>query len=226
MKILLVEDDKTLSSTIKETLESQTFAVDLVSTIDAAQFQIEEFTKEYDCIVLDINLPDGNGFDLCKDIRNKKITTPIIMMTARDTLEEKIKGLNIGADDYITKPFSIQELIARIKSIIRRSSKEPLPIITVGRLEVNPQTMRVLNNKKPINLSSREFSVLEILARHSDEVVTRSMLMEHVWGSDFESFSNVIDVYIKNLRKKIDAGQQNKLLHTIRGSGYSLSNKR
>ena len=149
MKILLVEDDKTLSSTIKETLESQTFAVDLVSTIDAAQFQIEEFTKEYDCIVLDINLPDGNGFDLCKDIRNKKITTPIIMMTARDTLEEKIKGLNIGADDYITKPFSIQELIARIKSIIRRSSKEPLPIITVGRLEVNPQTMRVLNNKKP-----------------------------------------------------------------------------
>ena len=226
MKILLVEDDKTLSSTIKETLESQTFAVDLVSTIDAAQFQIEEFTKEYDCIVLDINLPDGNGFDLCKDIRNKKITTPIIMMTARDTLEEKIKGLNIGADDYITKPFSIQELIARIKSIIRRSSKEPLPIITVGRLEVNPQTMRVLNNKKPINLSSREFSVLEILARHSDEVVTRSMLMEHVWGSDFESFSNVIDVYIKNLRKKIDAGQQNKLLNTIRGSGYSLSNKR
>lgn len=226
MKILLLEDDRNLANNIKKTFQKDGFAIDVFYLLKEAEFQIEEFHSEYDCIVLDINLPDGNGFKLCESIRKNKISVPVIMMTARDTVEEKIKGLNIGADDYITKPFSIAELIARVRATIRRNSKEPLPTLEIGNLKINPQTQRVFKKDKEIELSAREFAVLELLARHSDEVVTRTMIMEHVWGSDFESFSNVIDVYIKNLRKKIDHGYKKKLIHTIRGSGYSLSNKR
>lgn len=226
MKILLVEDDQLLAHNLRKQLKKSSFAVDLASNLEEATFQAVEFHQEYDCLVLDINLPDGSGFDLCQRLRKKKITTPIIMMTARDTIPDKIKGLNLGADDYLTKPVDFTELLARIQAVIRRNSKDTLPVMQIGNLTLNPQTQQVTRDSRVINLSAKEFAVLEFLARHSDEVVTRTMIMEHVWGSDFETFSNVINVYIKNLRKKVDLKAERKLLHTIRGSGYSLSNKR
>lgn len=224
MKILIVEDDKDLLLNTKTQLEKAGFGVDEATTQETAEYQLD--VNQYDAIVLDINLPDGNGFEICKSIREKQNATPIIIMTARDALTDKLKGLDLGADDYVLKPVDSQELIARVKALIRRSSKTPLPVLKVGDLEIDPQAQRVKRAGQEISLPAKEFSVLEFLARHSDEVVTRTMLMEHVWGSDFETFSNVIDVYIRNLRRKIDGEGQKKLLHTIRGGGYSLSDKR
>lgn len=224
MKILIIEDDLVLLNTTKDQLEKAGFGVDTASSAEDGLFQTE--VNQYDAIVLDINLPDGNGFEICKKLREQHITTPILIMTARDGVDDRVKGLNLGADDYVLKPVDSQELIARVKALIRRNSKTPLPILKVSDLEINPQTQRVERAGKEIILPVKEFAVLELLARHSDEVVTRTMIMEHVWGSDFETFSNVVDVYIKNLRKKIDITGSKKLIHTIRGGGYSLSDKR
>ena len=224
MKVLLVEDDTTLLETTQTQLTKAGFGVDVAKTAEEAYYQLE--VNQYDCIVLDINLPDGSGFEICQKIRRDQNTTPILVMTARDSLSDKVKGLDLGADDYVLKPIDAQELIARVKALIRRNSKNPVPILAVGDLEIDPQTQRVTRAGEEIPLAVKEFAVLEFLARHSDEVVTRSMLMEHVWGSDFESFSNVVDVYIRNLRKKLDTTGRDKLIHTIRGGGYSLSNKR
>ena len=224
MKILLVEDDEQLATHVRKALERESFAVDTSATAEDGLFRATEF--EYDGMVLDVNLPDGNGFDVCKKLRTMHITTPILMLTARDTLSDKILGLDLGADEYVTKPIDSRELLARVRSLIRRNSKEPLPILSIADLTIDPKTRRVCRSTMTIDLPSKEYAVLEFLARHSDEVVTRSMIMEHVWGSDFETFSNVIDVYIRNLRKKIDTEGQKKLIHTIRGGGYVLSDKR
>ncbi len=224
MKVLIIEDDKILADNLKQKLEKSLFTVDEAYVAEDGIYQAQEFT--YDCIILDINLPDRSGFDVCKSLREDKISTPILMMTARDDISDKIKGLDLGADDYITKPVDSGELIARIRALIRRSKNNSSPLLKVGNLTLSPQTRRVKRGGKLLELSSKEFSVLEYLAHHSDEVVTRTTLMEHVWGSDFETLSNVIDVYIKNLRNKIDTKGEKKLIHTIRGSGYSLSDKR
>lgn len=224
MKILIIEDDKDLLLNTRAQLEKAGFGVDVAATKEAAEEQLD--INHYDALVLDINLPDGNGFEICQNIRAQHDPTPIIIMTARDGLSDKLKGLSIGADDYVLKPVDSRELIARVKALIRRSSKMPLPILTVGDLEIDPQAQRVKRAGQDISLPAKEFAVLEFLARHSDEVVTRAMLMEHVWGSDFETFSNVVDVYLRNLRRKIDGPGRKKLLHTIRGGGYSLSDKR
>lgn len=224
MKVLIIEDDKTLANNIKHKLKEVLFAVDIAHVAEDGVFQAQEFS--YDCIILDINLPDKSGFEVCETLREAKIATPILIMTARDDVGDKIKGLDLGADDYVTKPIDSGELIARVRALIRRSKNNPAPLFIIGDLQINPRTRRVKKGGKQIKLSSKEFSVLEYLALHSDEVVTRTMLMEHVWGSDFETLSNVIDVYIKNLRQKIDTKGRKKLLHTIRGSGYSLSSER
>lgn len=224
MKILLIEDDEQLAVHVRKALERESFAVDTATTAEDGLFRATEF--EYDGLILDLNLPDGNGFDVCKKLRTAHITTPILMLTARDALSDKILGLDLGADEYVTKPIDSQELLARVRALIRRNSKEPLPILSIADLTIDPKTRRVRRNTMTIDLPSKEYAVLEFLVRHSDEVVTRSMIMEHVWGSDFETFSNVIDVYIRNLRKKIDTEGQKKLIHTIRGGGYVLSDKR
>lgn len=224
MKILIIEDDRSLLENTQTQFIKLGFGVDAATTAEEGLSFLD--VNEYDSIVLDINLPDGNGFEICEKIRKQENTTPIIIMTARDAVSDKIKGLDLGADDYVLKPVDSQELIARVKALIRRNSKKPLPVLNIGDLEIDTQTRRVVRAGAEIDLPSKEFAVLELLARHSDEVVTRSMLMEHIWGSDFETFSNVVDVYIRNLRKKIDAGSQKKLIHTIRGGGYSLSDKR
>lgn len=224
MKILIIEDDRNLLENTQSQFAKAGFGVDIAATAEEGRILLD--VNEYDSIVLDINLPDGNGFEICEKVREQENTTPIIIMTARDAVSDKIKGLDLGADDYVLKPVDSQELIARVKALIRRNSKKPLPVLTIGDLEIDTQTRRVVRAGTEIDLPSKEFAVLELLVRHSDEVVTRSMLMEHIWGSDFETFSNVVDVYIRNLRKKIDSGSQKKLIHTIRGGGYSLSDKR
>lgn len=224
MKILLIEDDPRLLENTKAQFVKAGFGVDVSATAEDAYRQVS--VNEYDCIVLDINLPDGNGFEICEEIRSEGNVTPIIIMTARDAVSDRIKGLDLGADDYVLKPVDSQELIARVKALIRRSSKNPLPVITIDNLQIDTQAQRVTRAGQEIGFPTKEFAVLELLARHQDEVVTRTMIMEHVWGSDFESFSNVVDVYIRNLRRKIDTAGQKKLLHTIRGGGYSLSAQR
>ncbi len=224
MKILIIEDDQRLLENTQAQFIKAGFGVDIAATAEEGLSLLD--VNEYDSIMLDINLPDGNGFEICERVRKEENTTPIIIMTARDAVSDKIKGLDLGADDYVLKPVDSQELIARVKALIRRNSKKPLPVLTIGDLEIDTQTRRVIRAGEEIELPSKEFAVLELLARHSDEVVTRSMLMEHIWGSDFETFSNVVDVYIRNLRRKVDTEGKKKLIHTIRGGGYSLSDKR
>ena len=220
MKILIVEDDQTLAKNLKEVLIKDGFAVDTANSKENGLIAIE--VNEYDCVVLDINLPDGSGFDLLSQLRQQEDQTPIIIVTARGEVEDKIKGLNLGADDYIPKPIDTYELIARIRAVIRRNSQNALPVITIGDLTVKPAEHTVRIKNQLLDLTAKEFAVLEYLAQHSGQVVTRTMLMEHVWGSDFDTFSNVIDVYIRNLRRKIETHTSQKLIKTIRGKGYVL----
>lgn len=220
MKILIVEDDQTLAKNLKRVLIKDGFAVDTAFSKEDGVAEIE--VNEYDCIVLDINLPDGSGFDLLSQLRNNENQTPVIIVTARGEVEDRIKGLNLGADDYVPKPINSNELIARIRAIIRRNSQSALPVITVGKLIVQPAEHVATVNGHVLDLTAKEFAVLEYLAQHSGQAVTRTMLMEHIWGSDFDTFSNVIDVYIRNLRRKVEKYSQETLIKTIRGKGYVL----
>lgn len=224
MKVLLVEDDVELSKLLSGHLKAAGFAVDVVGSGEDGIFEASEFA--YDCLILDVNLPDIDGFEVLKKLRRQKITTPVLMLTARSGIDDRVAGLNLGADDYVGKPVDSAELIARIKALIRRSGKETLPLLEVGDLVVDPQAHLVKRGKKTIDLNAKEFAVLEYLAYHSNEVVTRTMIMEHVWGSDFETLSNVVDVYIRYLRQKIDTKGNPPLIHTIRGKGYILSDQR
>jgi len=221
MKILIIEDNRILAKNFQQALCKDGFAVD--TTYSKESGLIETEVNEYDCIVLDINLPDGNGFDYLKTVRKIGNQTPVIIVTARGQVEDRIKGLNMGADDYLSKPVDADELIARIRAVIRRNSNRALPIITVGDLIVKPAEHIASIKNNPLDLTAKEFAVLEYLAQHSGQAITRTMLMEHIWGSDFDTFSNVIDVYVRNLRRKFEQYTQSKLIKTIRGKGYILS---
>ena len=220
MKILAIEDDRELATNLKLSLQKEGFVVDTSRSKEDGLTKIE--VNEYDCVVLDINLPDGNGFEILKELRNSKNKTPIIIVTARGLTEDKIKGLNLGADDYLPKPIDSNELIARIRAIIRRATNSALPIIAIGELLVKSAGHFASIGDHKLDLTAKEFSVLEYLALHSGQVVTRTMLMEHIWGSDFETFSNVVDVYIRTLRRKLGVHSETKLIKTIRGKGYIL----
>lgn len=222
MKILIIEDDETLARNLREILISESFAVDVTNTIE--QGKIKSEVNQYDCMVLDINLPDGNGFELLDELRNNEDKTPIIIVTARGNVDDRVKGLNLGADDYVPKPVDSNELIARIRALIRRNSNSALPVIRIGDLMVKPAEHTALVNNNTLDLTAKEFAVLEYLAQHNGQVITRTMLMEHIWGSDFDIFSNVIDVYIRNLRRKLEKHTRSKLIKTIRGKGYVLGN--
>lgn len=220
MKILIVEDDDVLAKNLRQILKKEGFAVDVAVSKERGLIQVE--VNEYDCIVLDINLPDGSGFSLLLNLRKAGNQTPTIIVTAREQVEDKVKGLNLGADDYVSKPVDSNELIARIRAVIRRNSNTALPIITIGELVVEPTAHLASVKNNALDLTAKEFAVLEYLAQHSGQVITRTMLMEHVWGSDFDTFSNVIDVYIRNLRRKMEKHTKSKLIKTIRGKGYIL----
>ncbi len=221
MRILLVEDDRRISRVVKKGLVEEGFAVD--AAFDGEEGEYLAGSENYDLIILDIMLPKIDGLSVCKQLRAKRIKTPILVLTAKTTVEEKAAGLDSGADDYLTKPFSFLELRSRIHALIRRSRQEPSPLLTVEDLVLDPIKHTVTRTGEKIRLTPKEFSILELLMRHKDEVVTRTMIIDHVWDYNFDSMSNVVDVFIAQLRQKIDNGGKPALIHTLHGVGYKVS---
>lgn len=222
MRILVVEDERRLSNIIKKGLVEDGFAVD--QAFDGEEGQYLAKSEQYDLIVLDIMLPKMDGLQLCKELRKQNIKIPILMLTAKSTTEDKVAGLDNGADDYITKPFSFIEFRSRVHALIRRSQKDSSPTLRIEDLEVDPLKHIVKRGEKIINLTPKEFAILELLLRHKGEVVSRTMIIEHVWDYNFDSMSNVVDVFVVTLRKKIDFGYKRKLIQTIHGVGYRVGN--
>ena len=221
MRILVIEDERRLANIIKKGLTEEGFAVDAAYDGEEGQYLAE--SEEYDLIVLDIMLPKVDGLTICKELRAKNIKIPVLMLTAKSEVEDKIKGLDSGADDYMTKPFSFLELRSRIHALIRRSKQEASPTLAISDLELDPIKHKVMRSGKLIKLTPKEFAVLELLLRHKDEVVTRTMVIEHVWDYNFEGMSNIVDVFVASLRRKVDKDSYVKLIHTIHGVGYKVS---
>jgi DNA-binding response OmpR family regulator len=222
MKILLVEDDPRISSFVKIGLESNDCVVDIA--YDSAIGERLVLSKKYDVIVLDIVIPGISGFELCKRIRNNNIFTPVIMLTSLDSVEDKLTGFDCGADDYLVKPFSFQELFARLKALNRRNRETIVnPVIKVLDMELDTITKTVRRNDKEINLTATEYKILELLISNKGKVFDRILIAEKIWGFSFNSGTNVIDVHINSLRKKIDKDFSQKLIHTKKGFGYVLS---
>jgi heavy metal response regulator len=222
MRILVVEDEKKVAEFISHGLAEEGYAVDV--SYDGDQGYFLAATNEYDAILLDIMLPKMDGIKLCEMLRTEDIHTPILMLTAKDAIKDKVKGLDAGADDYLTKPFAFEELLARIRALLRKKSLHQGTRFQVDDLVLDTVTHRVTRADKEILLSVKEYALLEFLMRNAGSVVTRAMIAEHVWDINFETFTNVIDVYISYLRNKIDKGQKTKLIHTVRGRGYVLKN--
>ncbi len=220
MRILVVEDEKKFASFIARGLKEKSYAVDIACDGEEGLFLAEVNT--YDLIVLDIMLPKKDGFSICKELRKNKNNVPILMLTARDEVEDKINGLDAGADDYLTKPFAFGEFLARVRALIRRKTGVKSTTLKIADLELDQLTHKVVRGGKPVELTSTEYSLLEYLMLNENQVVTRTMISEHIWNDDFDSFSNVINVYINFLRKKIDSNFEKKLIHSIRGTGYIL----
>lgn len=221
MKILIIEDDERIAQVTQKGLKEEGFTVDIANNGEDGEFMAEE--NPYDCIVLDLNLPDRDGLQICKKIRQKKINTPVIMVTARTSTDDRVLGLNTGADDYLPKPFVFSELLARIRALIRRGVNQTTPEYKVDDLILDPIKHTVKRGNDVLMLTAKEFSLLEFLMSHKGEVVTRTMILEHVWDYNYDGLSNVVDVFIKTLRKKIKAaGKKTPLIHTIHGVGYKI----
>lgn len=221
MRILIVEDEKRLSDVIKKGLIESGFAVD--QAYDGEEGLYLAGSESYDVIILDIMLPKKDGITLSNELRQQNITIPVIMLTARDTVDDKIKGLDVGADDYLTKPFVFAELKARIHALIRRSSRQTDNVIKIADLSIDTTKRIIKRSNKLITLTPKEFSILEYLGLHKDEVLSRTQIMEHTWDYNFDSMSNIVDVFVAALRKKIDGGYTKKLIHTVHGVGYKIS---
>ena len=222
MKVLIVEDEVKVNDFIKKGLEEEGFTVDAAfNGMEALKFLNE---NRYDVVILDIMLPELDGNEVLKRMRDKGDDTPVIMLTAKDELDDKIKSFNIGCDDYITKPFSLEELLLRIKAVMRRKGvdKEVETKLQYKDLTLDLIARKAFRGDKEIELTSKEFSLLELLMRKPEEILPRNFISEKVWGYDFDTMTNIIDVYINHLRNKIDKGFDKKLIHTIRGVGYIL----
>jgi len=222
MRVLLVEDEHKISAYVKRGLEETGYAVDAVFTgIDALDWAE---SVSYDVIVLDIMLPIMDGLTVCRELRQHGDRTPILLLTARDAVDDRVNGLDAGADDYLIKPFAIKELLARLRALTRRAGDQPKSsILSFADLSLDTRTHQVRRGEKQIPLAIKEFSVLECLLREPERVLTRTQIAEHVWNYDALNQSNVVDVYIRNLRRKIDDPFEKKLIHTVRGVGYRLS---
>ena len=224
MKVLLVEDDKSISGFIKKGLKEMHYAVDAV--FDGEEGLHLALSRPYDIIILDIMLPGIDGWEVLESIRKEQVKTPVIILTAKDGKEDVVKGLELGADDYLVKPFSFAELLSRIKAILRRGRPDTdVSIITVGDLTLDLINRTVRRNETNIELSGKEFMLLEYLMRNGGQILTRTMILERVWGYNFDTGSNIIDVHINHLRNKIDRDHQPKLIHTIKGVGYVLKSE-
>lgn len=215
-----MEDEKKIASFIERGLKEEHYSVDVAYDGENGLFLAE--TAPYDLIILDIMLPKKDGISLCRELRSKKIDVPILMLTAKDKVGDKVLGLDGGADDYLTKPFSFEEFLARIRALLRRKRIDKTTLLKISDLELDQLTHRVNRAGKEIALTSKEYALLEYLMLHANQVITRTMISEHVWNEDFDSFTNVIDVYVNYLRNKIDKNFKKQLIHTIRGTGYML----
>lgn len=220
MRALVVEDDIGVANFVSKGLREASLAVDVAR--DGVRGSSLAMTESYDVIVLDLMLPGRDGFAVLRELRDRGVMTPVICLTARDAVDDRVRGLDFGADDYLAKPFSFSELLARIRALIRRSSGAPNNPVAVGDLQVDGVTRQVHRAGKRIELSTREFALLDYLVRHADQVVSRTMLLEKVWDMNIDPQTNVVDVHINRLRKKVDHGFGTPLIHTIRGVGYVL----
>jgi len=220
MKILLIEDERKIASFIERGLKEEHFIVDV--TYDGENGSYMAQVNDYDLVILDIMLPGKDGVRVCTELRKKKIDTPILMLTALDSIQDKIFGLDAGADDYVTKPFAFEELLARVRALLRRKSSKNTMNLKVANLELDQRTHRVTRAGKEIELTNKEYNLLEYLMLNANHVVTRTMLYEHVWDVHFDTFTNVVDVYINYLRNKIDKNFAKQLIHTVRGTGYII----
>jgi DNA-binding response OmpR family regulator len=221
MRILLVEDEPDAARLIAKGLRENAYAVDVATDGETGSFKAT--TADYDAIVLDVRLPVKNGLEVCREIRLAGSSVPILMLTARDGVEARVAGLDSGADDYLTKPFAFDELRARLRALIRRRERPLLPErLRLGGLELDTSAHRVLKHGREVPLTAREYTLLEYLARRAGEVVGRADIAEHVWDEDYDAFSNVIDVYVQRLRRKLDDPGEESVIRTRRGEGYQL----
>lgn len=222
MRILIVEDEESLALKIKNVLESDEYQVDVA--FDGEEGMELALIEEYDLVILDILLPGLNGIQILKEVRRSGSTVPVLLLTAKDRVEDKVGGLDAGADDYLTKPFAIPELLARVRSLLRRTSEAKSAEITTEDLRVDTSTHEVWRDDESVNLTPKEYAILEFLLYNKNRVLSRLSIAEHVWGDNFDLFSmtNFVDVHIKNLRKKIDDKKQKKLIQTVRGVGYII----
>lgn len=223
MRILLVEDEKKVASFVKKGLEEEYYSVDVA--FDGKNGLHIALTGEHDLIILDVMLPHKDGFSILKEIRSEKISTPVLFLTAKDTVSDKVQGLDIGADDYLPKPFAFEELLARVRALLRRHSSQKDLILKVFDLSLDTQTHTVTRNNLEIKLTPREYSILEYLMRNKNRVISRTVLSEHVYDYHFDSNTNVLDVYINKLRNKIDKNSDSPVIQTIRGVGYIIKDK-
>jgi len=220
VRILVVEDEPKLSTTLRRGLEEQGYAVDVAH--DGEEGLAFAELGPYDVIVLDLMLPRLDGMELCRRLRARRVATAILMLTARDAVDDRVLGLDAGADDYLTKPFAFRELLARVRALLRRAGPVRDPILRVGDLELDPASREVRRGGRRIELTSKEYSMLEYFMRRPNRVLTRGQIAEHVWDFDFVAMSNVVDVYVRYLRRKLGDEREPRLLHTVRGTGYQL----
>jgi two-component system OmpR family response regulator len=220
VRVLVVEDDAALGQILVRGMVEDGYAVDLETSALGAAHMIS--SVPYDLVILDLGLPDGDGVELCRSLRDERFDVPILMLTARDGLNDRVAGLDAGADDYLAKPFDYRELAARVRALLRRPPLQSGPILTAGDLRLDPAAHTVWRGAITVPLTAREFSLLEYLLRHAGEVVTRSALLEHVWDANYDGLSNVVDVHIANLRRKLDLPEMPAPIETIRGVGYRL----
>ncbi len=220
MRILVVEDEERLCQLIRRSLDEFGHAVD--ATLTGEEALNLAYGTEYDAIVLDVILPGIDGLEVCRSLRNRNVQARIVLLTARDTVEHRVEGLDSGADDYLTKPFAVAELLARLRALERRPPQSLNPVLRVNDLELDPRTLKVRKNGEERRLTNKEFRILEYLMRNPNQVLTRTMIAEHVWDYDFPNVTNVIDVHIRALRRKLDGEEAGRQIQTVRGVGYRL----
>ncbi len=223
MRLLVVEDEPSLLSIITKRLKEEGYGVD--SAKDGREGENYISSAEYDCIILDIMIPFQDGLTLLRKIRAKNISAPVLLLTAKDSIDDRVTGLDSGADDYLVKPFSFDELLARVRAMLRRHKDKKNTVLSVGDLEMDTITRQVQRGGKVIELTSKEYSILEYFLRNKNRVLTKSQIAEHVWNYDFEYNSNIVEVYVRYLRRKMDEEFKNKLIHTIRGGGYVIKDR-
>ena len=221
MRILVVEDDRKVARFVRQGLSEEGHAVEIAK--DGSEALAFAFTEPtYDLIVLDVMLPGQDGFGVLKTLRAHKVAVPVLMLTARDSVTDKVAGLDLGADDYLTKPFAFEEFLARVRALLRRRGSDRAPLLRLDDLTVDPETRRVMRGDRRIELTARQYALLEYFLHNAGRVLTRPMIAQHVWGLAFDAESNVIDVYVGSLRRKIERDRERRLLHTVRGAGYVL----